>query len=411
MDGFFGDSPKKQLPTIRTTPNCKACGRMRDCKSPKLGLYGSGAKGILIISESPGRDEDAQGQLMVGNSSQELDQRLRKHGIVLRRDCWLTNAVICHSKSEVTPEVIDHCRPHLVGLLQELKPKVIITLGEAGLRSVLPLAWRDEVGVFTRWPGWRIPSQALNAWICPTYHPSYLFKAREETVALFFDRHLRAATEIEEAPYPSGPPNLEKQVDIILDDEDAARMVRKIIARGGLTAFDYEATCIKPDGPRARLLSAAICWEGRKTIAFLWRPRVAEAMVEYVTSPMPKIAANMKYEDRWTRIHLGTPVRGWVWDTMLNAHLLDNRPQITGLKFQSFVLLGQPDYNSHIEPYMKSAGSNLPNQLHKLEAKPLLLYNGLDAVLEYWVAIKQMEKLKWKVPTTFSRRRRQSTDA
>jgi hypothetical protein len=119
-------------------------------------------------------------------------------------------------------------------------------------------------------------------------------------------------------------------------------------------------------------------------------------MGRYLQSPLPKIAANMKFEDRWTRTQLGFPVNNWTWDTMVNGHVLDNRQGTKSLKFQAFVMLGMGDYDSHIHEYMDSGSSYGSNRLTSLELRPLLKYNGLDALLEFKVAKIQMELLKWK---------------
>lgn len=397
--GFFGDNPVKKEIEVRSTPNCNACKLYRGCKNPKLGYVGQGGKRILIVSESPGKEEDAEGRLMVGNSSRELARQLKLVGIQFHRDCWLTNAAICHSKAGATPEQIEHCRPNVANLIKELEPTTIITLGEGGLRSVLPLAWKDDVRQFGRWPGWRIPSQRLNTWICPTFHPAYLFKAKKTPVEMFFRKHLEGALEVSpERPWREVP-RWEEDVTIITDSDLAARRIASITAWGGLTTFDYECTTLKPDGKASRIISAAICWEGKRTIAFPWKGAVIPAMTEYLQSPHPKIAANMKFEDRWTRTQLGFPVRNWVWDTMVNGHILDNRQGTKSLKFQSFVMLGMPDYDGHIHSYMDGGESYSPNKLTSLELRPLLLYNGLDALLEFKVATIQMELLKWK-PTS-----------
>ena len=81
---------------------------------------------------------------------------------------------------------------------------------------------------------------------------------------------------------------------------------------------------------------------------------------------------------------------------MLAAHVLDNRGGISSIKFQAFVLLGQPDYDSSIKEYLKSRdpGGYGLNRVKQAPVKPLLLYCGLDSLLEYLVAKKQKKLLK-----------------
>ena len=120
-----------------------------------------------------------------------------------------------------------------------------------------------------------------------------------------------------------------------------------------------------------------------------------EALSKVLRNPkLKKVASNLKFEERWTRAKLGYSVAGWAWDTMLAAHCLDNRSGITSIKFQAFVLLGIADYASHIEPYLKTKYSNELNRIEELDEDELLLYNGLDSLLEYKVMEKQREEFE-----------------
>lgn len=387
--GFFDLQSKAPLPTIA---RCGACGLYKTCKSPKLPVIGNGRKHILIVSESPGKEEDAAGELLVGNSSRELESALKSCKISLRNDCWLTNSIICHSKKgSPTDEQIDHCRPNLMRLIKELEPKVIILLGSSAARALLLHTWQGSIDSITRWVGWNIPNRNPNAWIVPTYHPSYLLKAKDPVLYLMFKKHLASAVAHEERPWVDIP-DYKKQVECVMSPSDAASIIDKMVERGGLSAFDYEATSLKPDGPLAEIVSASICWRGKRTIAFPWHGEVIDSFRRYLKSDMPKIASNMKFEHRWSKAHLGVRVRNWAWDTMLSAHHLDNRQSITSIKFQAYVRLGWPLYDEHIHKYITSEGGNTKNSIQRLALPSLLLYNGLDSLLEYLVAKKQMKE-------------------
>ena len=53
-------------------------------------------------------------------------------------------------------------------------------------------------------------------------------------------------------------------------------------------------------------------------------------------------------------LRLRQPVRGWYWDSMIAAHILNNQAGVSGLKFQTYVHFGVIDYSSEISPYLKS---------------------------------------------------------
>ena len=114
-----------------------------------------------------------------------------------------------------------------------------------------------------------------------------------------------------------------------------------------------------------------------------------------------KIAQNLKFEHTWTFNILGYEIKNWVWDTMLATHILDNRPDITGLKFQTYAQFGIAGYEEETNPYIKSAdpkNSNSTNKILELKEgtplwRKLLKYCGKDSLYTYKLAMMQMEKI------------------
>ncbi len=173
----------------------------------------------------------------------------------------------------------------------------------------------------------------------------------------------------------------------------AAREIKTIMAFGGPIAFDYECNTLKSHRDGAKLVSCSICWKGKETIAYPMEREAIEATSLILKSKqIPKIGCNVKFENNWTKTHLGHNVKNWMFDTMVAAHVLDNRKGITSAKFQAFVQLGQPSYDDHIKPYLK--GKMGLNRILDLDMKDLLLYNGMDSLLEYKVAMIQMKQLR-----------------
>lgn len=359
---------------------------------------GQGKRGVLIVAEAPGKTEDETGTQLVGKAGKLLRQRLAAIGVDLDRDCWKTNALICRPDGNrtPTPDEVGHCLPNLMNTINATNPRVIIPLGGVALSAVIGRLWQDEVGAIGTWAGFRIPTHKWDAWVCPSWHPSFLLRQEDAALNLWFDKHLTAAFELEGRPWPDGPPDFRKQVECIIDPNKAAVIIREMIKRGGLCSFDYETNMLKPDGPDARIVACSICWRGKKTIAYPWLGDAITATQEFLKSPLPKVGANVKFEDRWTRRIFGHRVRGWAWDDNLGAHLADNRPGITSIKFQSFVRYGLPIWNKHIEPFLKSKGTREANQvLREIDIQDLLLYCGLDSLMEYLVGVDQMRELNY----------------
>jgi hypothetical protein len=165
----------------------------------------------------------------------------------------------------------------------------------------------------------------------------------------------------------------------------------------GVAAFDYETTMLKPDYSTAEIVCCSIAWANYsgvvKCIAFPYGKIVDESFRKFLKSPIPKIASNMKFEERWTRKVFGHGARNWRWDTMQAAHVLDNRPGITSVKFQAFVLLGFPIYDKHISKFLEGESTTVNQILTEVRPDQLLLYCGLDSLVEAKVAFLQAERM------------------
>ena len=103
----------------------------------------------------------------------------------------------------------------------------------------------------------------------------------------------------------------------------------------------------------------------------------------------------------WSEVILGAEVGPWVWDTQLVSHLLDNRPNITSLKFQTYIQFGIPDYDSEISSFLKSKSNkksaNNFNEVKKAPRKKLLVYNGLDAHFTHKLYLLQLKQVQGRI--------------
>lgn len=397
--GFFKPTEIQTPETaISKIPKCGVCKLYKHCKSPKMKPTGEGKRKILIVAEAPGATEDEKGVQLIGQSGKYLEDTLRKCGIEMRKDCWLTNAIICRPAENRTPDdkEIDYCRPNLFNTIEELKPEIIIPLGGTAVKSLIGGLWKDKVDAISRWVGWRIPVQKINTWVCPTYHPAFLLRGKDPVTEMYFTQHLKDAVSLPSRPWRNGPPDWKSRIKVLFDPLQAAGSIRELSKHNPMIAFDYETNCLKPDNSTAKIISCSVHFDIGKgiTIAFPWRDPVIDEVSHLLMNPkIKKIGSNIKFEERWTRAVLGHGVKGWHWDTMLAAHVLDNRTGITGLKFQAFVQLGQDSYDDHIKPFLYSGGSYKLNKINQLDMQEVLVYNGLDSLLEFKVYHKQARLL------------------
>ena len=412
--GFFSDEEVKVTTPINkkisdTVPACSYCKLYKSCISPKMRPSGKGKKGILIIGEAPGENEDKRGTHFVDVTGRFLRERLEMFDIDLDRDCWKVNAINCRpikkgKNREPTNKEIDYCRPIVFNAIKEYQPKVIILLGGKALRSFIGHRWKKDIGLITKWVGWNIPDQDVLAWVIPTYHPSFIVRndhTRGEDMALKeLDKHLERAIQLTEEPVPLYPLKEQRKKVIKLNNPHEIIQYLKQINQmeGRAHAFDYETTGLKPHSSDQKVLCASICSSFEEAYSFpLDHPKVKILFNEFLSNRrIKKVASNMKYEHNWSRVKLKTIIKGWLWDTMLAAHIIDNRRGITSLKFQTYVQFGIVDYDSEISRYLETGYGNDINKAETCDFDKMLEYNGLDSLFEYKLAYKQIKELGLK---------------
>lgn len=396
MDGFYSPS---EISTSRITlglvPKCGACGLFKNCQSPKMKVSGRGEYAAMIVGEAPEWTDDEQGKLFVGKAGKLLRNELSQVGLSLDKDFRSTNALICRPPKSLVADgkMIEYCRPNLMNAIKEYKPKHILLFGRRAVASLIGYLWDSDVGTMQRWTGWKIPSQELNAWIYPNFHPSFVLRQeKDRMLARAFQEGIEDAAE--HLMHNGRPwkevPNYESKVEVIIDQEHAARRIEAITKSSKAAAFDFETNMLKPDSDRGKIVCCAIS-NGKETVAYPWHGKTVQATKQFLLSPVKKIGYNLKFEERWCLAKLGISVRNWIHDGMIVAHALDYRKEITGLKFQAFVLLGQKRYDANVEPYLTGQkgpdrGQNTENQIDRVAIRDLLLYCGMDALLEYEVA-------------------------
>jgi DNA polymerase len=400
MKGFFQLlKPAGERHDDPILAQCGACGLKYKCLSPLMPVTGKGRKKILICGEVPGEQEDRQNKQFVGPAGEVLQEALYANGVDLKMDCWVTNAVICRPpKNQLPPKAVQYCRPNLLQTIKQLQPDKIILLGSNAVESLIGHLWKESTGGVMRWAGFIIPDRKINAWVCPTYHPSFIMRSEREKagaqIKLQWQRHLEQALAIKGKPWPDGIPEYESRLVICLTPDKAIPHIEEF-AKANRVVIDYETNMRKPDHPESRILSCALC-DGNKSVAFPWIGNVIPAMRKFIQSPVRKVAHNMKFELRWTLKEFGEIGRGWEkgWDSMVASHVRDSRVNTKSLKFQAYVRLGFPDYDSHIKPYMKGENSYAKNKLHMLNPEALLRYNAIDSLVEWDLGKIQFRELK-----------------
>lgn len=372
---------KSKKPQGLLIPKCEACGLYKTCKSPQMPVDGEGKLKVLVVGEAPGSEEDRSGKPFVGPAGQVLQKALHKAGVNLRRDCWVTNSLRCRPPSnEIKDErAIDYCRPYVRKAIEELKPEKIILLGSRAVESVIGWLWKPNPGGVYRWAGFQIPDRKTNSWICPTFHPSAVLRQKDPKVMrLLFEQHLADTFSLEGRPHEQVF-HPKERVKLVYDEQDACNRLHRVIETGRPCAFDYETSHISPYSQGAYVLSCGIS-DGGHSFSFSITPGVIDSLKKFLIGPNKKIAHNAQFEWKWSLVHFGVEVEPLSWDCMIQAHALDNRKDITSLKFLSYSTLGYESYDDEVDAYKRGVLEGGRNRLHELPLAKLLLYNGLDAL-------------------------------
>ncbi len=131
---------------------------------------------ILVISERPGVNEDAQGLAFVGRSGALLDKILAAIDLDANRDTLITNIVKCKGEEDRAPTTDEAtaCLPFLDKQIELVRPHVVLLLGAVALKWMDPerreFTMEEEAGRFftlRRYPG--VQFMVL-------YHPAFLLR-------------------------------------------------------------------------------------------------------------------------------------------------------------------------------------------------------------------------------------------
>lgn len=91
---------------------------------------------VMLIGQNPGAEEDRQGRPFVGRSGRYLNQVLSQNGIE-RGSLFITSVVKCKTPANRKPtqQEIAACLPLLVEQIENIKPEIIVLLGEVAKQT------------------------------------------------------------------------------------------------------------------------------------------------------------------------------------------------------------------------------------------------------------------------------------
>ncbi len=380
--------------TVKKKTQCLSCGLYKaGCTSPRMQVTGLGEKGILIISDYPTGTDDRNSSHLSGESGKLLQEELKKHDVHIYNDVWRINVVNCRpvdSRSmarEPKAKEIKCCSAAIETAIKELKPKKVIILGNSlTIKAIYgPRIKRMSTPVCR---GLRFRDNNWGCWVYTIYHPKTLLADhRNDLLRDVWNRDIEFI--IKDDKVFSKIIIDTSKLNILTTAESIVKVLRVLLKNKGTIAFDYETTNLKPYQKGQKLLSCSYTTEDYETYTFPIQHkvlpiadqlRIMKMWAKVIADPkIFKVVAGYTMETSWSEYVLKVASKGFLWDTQLATHILDNRPGITGLKFQLFQKFGIEEYDKGAKKYIKPAPGSDFNRMEEMPLIKMLRYNGIDS--------------------------------
>ncbi|MCL2121121.1 MAG: uracil-DNA glycosylase [Clostridiales bacterium] len=162
---------REQLAKLKEeVEQCHRCALRQQCIQTVFG-EGAAGKGLMVIGEGPGQDEDLQGRPFVGRAGRLLDRILESAGFSRKANTYIANIVKCRppGNRDPLPEEREACLPYLMEQIQIIAPKIILLLGATAIQGLIDP--KAKIGSSRgKWMDW----QGIQ--VIATYHPAALLR-------------------------------------------------------------------------------------------------------------------------------------------------------------------------------------------------------------------------------------------
>jgi len=174
---------KKELKKLKKQViYCRKCPLYKERKKAVFGIGNISSK-ILLIGQSPGKEEDKVGIPFVGRAGKLLFELLNSAKIK-NKEVFITNLVKCHPLNNRDPKAIEinTCQNYLDKQINLIKPKVIIALGRLSSKYLFK-KFNIPFTCITKLHGkiFNVFYDKKKIKIIPMYHPAFaLYKKKNK---------------------------------------------------------------------------------------------------------------------------------------------------------------------------------------------------------------------------------------
>ncbi len=389
---------------------CSDCAFGKRCKSPRMSEVGKGGKEILIVIDAVDSQADRSGSLADSQSYKFLNTELRKKGINIYKDCWVTSAIQCDTGgAKPSKKEADKCNYRLMEQIKELKPKYIWTFGNIALGSITDKYYKGILDTAAH--GDVIPITEFSAFLTPFYAIFMVqAKKKDPNFQSVFLRDLQKAVIFakKENKFINYNYTSSKNITFLLKAADVVEQIECLINLGEAQTFDIETTGLKPhvDGHKVTTMAISTddhCWSFPIDYQSYWNEDdwndIRDSLKDYLNcSKVYHVAHNKNFENLWSHVLLENK-KNVDHCTQATQHILDHRRGTKRLKYQIFKRWGLHSYEKNADRYIISEGKS-SNAFNKMDEMPLpeqLLYVGIDAFCTMKLYREQQKELKGKL--------------
>ena len=294
------------------------------------------------------------GTPLSGPSGWFIDRNLKRIGAT-RPQFLIANTIWCQApylgfadRAERVPEAslaLEHCRPYLDDLIQRMKPKAIVPMGNVALRRITGCSGIERHHAYYMSTPYGIPA-------IPTFHPSYILKGNAKLSGLWCYAVKRALDVALKAERP-------KQYDLLLDPPlDEAR---RYLSRAGTLVCDIETPMSddveedERDDASYTIVRISFSNLAGTAISLPWQPPYISLIKETLKHATELVFWNQNYDLPRLRAN-GCDIGARVVDAMYSWHWLQSDlPKALGFVAPLFVCVEPWKHLSNQEPARYSA--------------------------------------------------------
>jgi uracil-DNA glycosylase family 4 len=375
--------------------SCQPCPLYSYPLGSKFGFLrpdGAFKKGVLIVGEAAGQQEEQAGLPFIGKAGYYLWNNLKRVGLD-RDDFRIANVLSCRPPDNKLVGMpyeslaIDSCRHHLDAIIRMARldrassPLVILTLGKTAFKRVTGFtpALHDRL-LKLDYLCYPFYIKEYDAWVIAADHPSYLMRGNHHLISVLQFAALRAVdiaqngfTPAQEAYIMDPDPLiflrwvntykavLEQNPDLVLSYDIETLMKQD----------QDEEDVAKEEDPDYTILRCSFSYQPHNAVTVPWKAEYMPALQTLFGSEGKKVGWNNNNYDN-PRIERHMPINGPNIDAMLGWHVL-NSALPKGLGF--------------VAPYYAKQSQMWK---HMSEAEPAW-YNAKDSdiQLQCWLGIEK----------------------